>query len=200
MDRRARITGTFAIGVLAIGAHACDGATGSSPAPIVFRAQAADVDFESAVPAVLDLALGSNASAFVFSASAGSNRGVWSVRATLTREQVFAGSVSLDIGSSVSAPASTQIHGSTRLEADSGKLDVSFGQGASAGTVTMASPDLLNSTFTGALSVECLVPASTLPPASAPATGGTMSGDGSELLVLDVAFETDACRPFAVLR
>jgi hypothetical protein len=69
-----------------------------------------------------------------------------------------------------------------------GKLELSFGEGVAAGMVTMASPDLLNSTFTGAPIVECLVPASAQPP------------DDSEALVLDAEFETDACKPFAILK
>jgi len=187
--RRRRLAGTFVGAALTVGVVACD-TSDSTPAPIVFRAQAAGVSFESAFPAVVDLALGSNASVFTFSASATSNRGVWSVHATLTREQVFAGAVSLDLGSSTSALAAAQINGSTRLQADTGKLDVSFGQGLAAGSVTMASPDQLNSTFSGTLAVECLVPAS----------AGTQPSDGSEALVMDVGFESEACMPFAILK
>jgi hypothetical protein len=182
VHRRRRIAVTLALATLTAGVAACDTPRGT-PAPIVFRAQAAETEFESALPARLDLALGANVSAFTLSAAAASSGGVWNIRATLTREQVFAGVVSLDVGSSADAAANVQINGATRLQADSGKLDVSFGQGVVNGTVTSAAPEFLNSTFSGALIVECLVPES----------------DGGEALVVDAEFGTAACMPFAVL-
>ena len=198
MTRRRNIAAACASLALSASALACV-PDGDGPAPIVLRAQTADVTFESAFPAELDLALGSNASAFTFSAAAASDRGVWSIRATLTREQVFAGAFNLEVGSSALSLASAQIQGSTRLQAESGKLDVTFGRGTASGTVTMASPEILDGSFSGSLGVSCLVPLSALPADRRP-PGGTNPTDGSEPLTLDPDFVSAPCVPFQIVR
>ena len=103
-----------AVSLLASGLG-CVGTSIDPPGPIRLHAQAANVSFESAFPAEIRLALGSTVSALDFSASANSDRGVWSARATLTREQVLAGLASVDVGSTGTALGSVQIGGSTLM-------------------------------------------------------------------------------------
>jgi hypothetical protein len=181
-----------------LAAIGCGGSASEPPGPVRFRAQSAGVAFESFMPARIDVALGSAASAFELSASAASDRGVWSARATLTRDQALAGAASVEIGATALAPGQVQINGSRLLQAESGKLDVVFGQGVASGTVTGASPELLNGGFTGELLVSCWVPPSALPVASRPTADVGAPAD-SEALVLDAKFETTACMPFQIL-
>jgi hypothetical protein len=164
------------------------GASGDPPGPIRVHVQAADVDFQSTLPAELDLALGSSVTAFQFSISAVSDRGGWSAFASLSEAQVLGGEASVAVTNAAGAVGSAQITGSHPLTAVSGTLAFTFGQGKVSGSVTGATPDLVNGTFDGDLSVGCWVPAS-----------GTTSTGSSEPLVLDADFATAACAPFRVL-
>lgn len=182
--------GLLRLAVVAAGVG-CSAASNDPAGPIRLRVEAAGVTFDSFFPARLDVVLGSTASAFEFSAAAGSDRGVWSARATLTRDQALTGLARVAVGSTALAPAQVQIAGSRLLQAESGALDVSFGQGVASGTASDASPDLLNSNFSGDLLISCWVPPSSLPPIR-PTGGG-------EALVLDAKLESAACTPFRVL-
>jgi hypothetical protein len=175
------------------------GGNGPPPGPIRFRAQAAGVAFESTSPAFVDVALGSTASVFELHASAGSDRGIWRVRVTLTREQTLAGIASVTVGTSELGPANVQITGSRPLIAEIGMVDVSFGQGTTSGTVTGTSPELLDGTFSGELLPSCWVPPSALAGAG-PADGGATVDAGTETLVLDDKFVSAPCRPFQGLQ
>ena len=197
MARGQEIAGLLQV-VIVAGVVGCGAANNDPPGPIRLRAEAAGVAFASFFPARLDLVLGTAVSAFEFSASAGSDRGVWTARAALTREQAVAGVARVEVGSTAPAPGQVQIAGSRLLQADSGTLDVTFGRGVAAGVVSGASPELLNSQFSGELLLSCWVPPSALPPASGP-TANLDAPKGREALVVDAKLESAACMPFRVL-
>jgi hypothetical protein len=163
------------------------GSTGDPPGPIRVHIQAASTTFESGLPAELNLALGSTVSEFQFGISGVSDRGGWIALAFLSRDEILAGQATLPVTKTAGGVASVQLTGSTPLTADSGTLAFSFGRSQVSGTVTGASPDLLNGVFVGDIVVSCWVPSG--PPAA----------DGTEPLVLDADFASASCAPFRAL-
>jgi hypothetical protein len=183
------------MGIAAGLALGCTSATGDGAGPIRLRVQTANTTFQSGLPATLDVALGTVASAFQLGLSAPSERGTWSAYALLTRDQALAGQANLAIGTTGSAAAGVQISGATTVVASTGTLDLTFGAGKIQGTATGTSSDFLDGSFAGDLAVSCWVPA-----AGVDASGGTFDPDGgSEALVMDPTFATTACMPFKPL-